>query len=69
MTEQINPIAYPYMICPCCEEYWCLVEQLEVARGRYRPWGPITIHEADVYYLLAKCPCGASWAGVFGEGA
>ena len=58
--EHSYPIAQPLIICPACEDYWCLVLQMETVRS---PIGPPT------YYLLAECHCGASWAGVDEEGA
>jgi hypothetical protein len=66
MTEHSYPLAQPMMVCPCCEERWCLVRQMEAVRDIV--WSPL-LWSAPTYYLLAECPCGASWAGVYEEGA
>jgi len=65
MHPDSYPIAQPMMVCPCCEEYWCIVLQMEAVPD-HAPfhWPPLV-----TYYLLAECPCGASWAGVYEEGA
>jgi len=56
------PIAQPMMVCPCCETYWCVVQQMEWELDIV----PATVWGIPkyTYYLLASCPCGAQWAAM-----
>ena len=63
MTEQDRVVIdQPYMVCPACEEYWCVVQQMEVQTERLDAVLPLV--SRTIYHLLAACPCGANWSNM-----
>jgi hypothetical protein len=70
MTEHDYPISQPIMVCPACEERWCVVQQMEIVRDTLPSLAPcLVVWTGPTYYLLTECSCGAQWAEIYGEGA
>ena len=51
-----------YALCPACEEYACVVKQMEVDDPRQR-WGLfVTADSRRKFHFLCGCPCGAHFS-------